>query len=628
MSGICGAWNLDGGATDLGPVLTNLERRGPDGTRCWKDGGVAIGHTLLATTPEALVEKLPLTDPNSGCTITADVRLDNRETLIAELVLPGEARTIGDGELILRAYLKWGEDCPKQLLGDFAFAIWNPRAQKLFCARDHMGMRQFNYCHVKGNFFAFATEDTALLTLEALPKALNEARIADFLDDLEGYDFTSTFFEAISRLPPAHTITITERGSDLRRYWQLRPPAPLELDSDQAYQAAFLKVFTEAVRCRLRHTGGIGAMLSGGLDSSSIVAVAAAILKGTGKGPLETFSAVGPEAAICPETTAIHSALGIDGLNPTLISPPDVSGMATQLISELTHLRNPFELHGTMLRSIYLSAKNRGVRVVIDGGAGDVTLTSSNRIATLLSKRKFAPAFREVAGQIKFWKPRRQFLFAAYNLSAAAWVAFVPQPIRAWWRALRFSKPLANLAPDFARRVKFTQRRLDADRHVSMKVTGEADRRALAISHPNLTCGRERFDQLSSAFAIECRDPFMDIRLMEFCLSLPPEQVEDRGWPKLILRRSMEGKIPLDLVWRRGKEHLGWDFTTALISSWEGWSERMRDPASPLGRYLSTAALQDLRGKPNAKPNGLNLRFFALDCFLRNFTVGKQRHNW
>ena len=112
MSGICGIWSLEDDEAELGPVLSQLERRGPDGTRQWRDGPVALGHTLLATTPEALVEQLPLTDAGSGCTITADARLDNRAELIASLGLSAETRTIGDGELILRAYFEWGEDCP------------------------------------------------------------------------------------------------------------------------------------------------------------------------------------------------------------------------------------------------------------------------------------------------------------------------------------------------------------------------------------------------------------------------------------------------------------------------------------------------------------------------------------
>src|SRR5262245_26319534 len=164
----------------LDSILEPLARRGPDATHSWRQGPVALGHTLLATTPESLVEVLPLTDPDSGCTITADVRLDNRVELIARLELAAEDRTIGDGELILRAYLRWGEECPARLLGDFAFVIWDPRSQRLFCARDHMGMRQLLYHHRPGTHFVFATEAGAVCAHPDVPRRINEGRIADF----------------------------------------------------------------------------------------------------------------------------------------------------------------------------------------------------------------------------------------------------------------------------------------------------------------------------------------------------------------------------------------------------------------------------------------------------------------
>ena len=126
MSGICGFFCLDG--TNPQPdqiegMTLLLQRRGPDGTQHVLDGPIALGHTLLATTPEALHETLPVSDPASGCCITADVRLDNRDELLPALGLNEENRVIGDGEIILRAYLHWGEACLEHLLGDFAFAI-------------------------------------------------------------------------------------------------------------------------------------------------------------------------------------------------------------------------------------------------------------------------------------------------------------------------------------------------------------------------------------------------------------------------------------------------------------------------------------------------------------------------
>ena len=185
MSGICGAWSYEGELPVSGQVLSLLERRGPDRTGSWSDGPIALGHTLLATTPEAQKELLPLTDPVSGCSITADVRLDNRDELIAALDLSGEPGEIGDGELILRSYLKWDDECPTHLLGDFAFAIWDSRAERLFCARDHMGMRQLIYYHIPGKLFAFASEADALVADPRVPNQINHGRIADYLDGLE-----------------------------------------------------------------------------------------------------------------------------------------------------------------------------------------------------------------------------------------------------------------------------------------------------------------------------------------------------------------------------------------------------------------------------------------------------------
>ncbi|MFY8193771.1 MAG: asparagine synthetase B, partial [Novosphingobium sp.] len=157
MSGICASVRWDGKPAehaDLAPVLTALATRGPDGSRLAIDGAAILGHSLLATTPEALVETLPLRHTPTGCVITADVRLDNRDELLAQLDLAIAGRVIGDGELILHAYLRWGADCPVHLLGDFAFLIWDPRHQRVFAARDKVGMKQLIYHLDQGRLFA------------------------------------------------------------------------------------------------------------------------------------------------------------------------------------------------------------------------------------------------------------------------------------------------------------------------------------------------------------------------------------------------------------------------------------------------------------------------------------------
>ena len=255
MSGICGLLHLDGspaGQNDLAGMLGRLARRGPERSGAWVEGPVALGHALLATTPEAIDEILPLRHPASGCAITGDIRIDNRAELIATLGLDAGGRTIGDAELVLEAYLKWGADCLDHLLGDFAFAIWDAARQRLLCARDQTGMRQLLWHYTPGQLFAFATEAEALLAHPAIPARINKGRIADYLEDLEAYDLTSTFWHDIQRLPPAHALVV--EGGALRswRYWQPDLPEPLRLGSDEAYAEAFRAVFEEAVAARLR----------------------------------------------------------------------------------------------------------------------------------------------------------------------------------------------------------------------------------------------------------------------------------------------------------------------------------------------------------------------------------------
>jgi asparagine synthase (glutamine-hydrolysing) len=147
-------------------------------------------------------------------------------------------------------------------------------------------MRPLYYHHTPGRLLAVASEPRAILVLEQMPYRIDEGRIADALvGELEGIDLTSTFFEDVYRLPPAHVLVATPRGVRVSRYWTLEAGDELRLPSNDAYAEAFLEVFTEAVRCRLRGAGPVGAMLSGGMDSGAVVAVARGLLAEAGRAP-------------------------------------------------------------------------------------------------------------------------------------------------------------------------------------------------------------------------------------------------------------------------------------------------------------------------------------------------------
>ncbi len=169
MSGIAGIYYLDEKPVEwetLSRMVDRLVHRGPDGADVWCSESIGLGHRMLSTTPESLLEKLPLVSRSGDLAITADARIDNRDELIGLLRLKDyPAEKITDSQLILTAYEKWGESCSQYLLGDFAFAIWDRRKQTLFCGRDHFGVKPFYYYYCSGQIFVFASEIKALFCL-------------------------------------------------------------------------------------------------------------------------------------------------------------------------------------------------------------------------------------------------------------------------------------------------------------------------------------------------------------------------------------------------------------------------------------------------------------------------------
>lgn len=565
MSGICGIVRMDGGAAATAAVdamLRVMQHRGPDGLRSHGEDMVAMGHAALATTPQALGETLPLADRHSGCTITADVRLDNRESLLAALAPHAPSHEAGDGELVLRAYLRWGERCLDRLLGDFAFAIWDAPRKRLFCARDPVGMRQFAWHCDPGRQFAFATDPAAILALPGCAPALNRQRIADFLVDLEGADPQATFHEGIFRLPAGHCLTLAEGEVAVRRYWSPPLPPLLRLPSDAAYEAAFRAVLEEAVRARLRSVQPVAAMLSGGLDSTSVSAIAARLLGADGNGPLTTISIAGPDPAVCPETTAIHAARAIAGIAHRIVDHT-VPDNADDLVSRLERADDPFDGHMVLIWAAYREAARCGANVLLDGVGADIVLADGGHVPALVRRGKWRRALGELRARKRMQGPAGRSLV---NAALRVWgAALLPQGIVRFLRGLAASLPRA-VDPGFARKLGLRSRIAKFHRELAgPRLTPQA-RRARGIVHPHLAVARERYERVAARFGIEPRDPFLDLRVIEFCLSLPPEQLLRAGWPKWILRRAMADFLPDAVLWRRGRSHLGREFARGLLS--------------------------------------------------------------
>ena len=286
MSGIFGIFHRDGRpveAKTLETMRNAMAYWGPDGSGVWREGPAGLGQLMLFNTPEAPNERLPRRIESPGLGFTAEARIDNREELFEKLDVHSEERkSMPDGELILRAYLKWGEDCPEHLFGDWSFAVWDPNKKRLFLARDHYGNTALYY-YADDRFFAFASCHKALVALDSVPAEIDELYVAQVLVGWTAYHSERTARKHIRRLPPAQTLTVTPDTLQTRRYWFMEQATELKLPSNEQYVEAFLEIYDEAVRYRLRSHKPVGVTLSGGLDSGSVASLAARRLAREGK---------------------------------------------------------------------------------------------------------------------------------------------------------------------------------------------------------------------------------------------------------------------------------------------------------------------------------------------------------
>ena len=227
--------------------------------------------------------------------LVADVRLDDRRSLCDALGVPHpERQQVADATLVLGAYARWRRDCADHLLGDYAFAVWDANERSLFCARDHAGARPFYYAHTLAGF-AFASTVAGVLAAPSVRDDLDELSVAEHLTSIGLLSQTRTFFKAVAKLPPGHTLTIDCSGDACRvaapmRYWCPEHAPRLPPTTDDQYAEEFLAYYEQAVADRLRGPDPIGVHVSGGLDSSSVAALAARQLRRQGRPPPLAFS--------------------------------------------------------------------------------------------------------------------------------------------------------------------------------------------------------------------------------------------------------------------------------------------------------------------------------------------------
>jgi asparagine synthase (glutamine-hydrolysing) len=547
MSAITGIYHLDGKHIDSSLVsrMTDaLAHRGPDGCDTRQTGPAGLGHCMLWTTPESLHEHLPLTSEDGKLTITADARIDNRDELIADLSLSQQEAIITDSSLILYAYQRWGESCVDHLLGDFAFAIWDQDKQHLFCARDHMGVKPFYY-YRSGEIFAFASEIKALFCVPGIPREINEKGLAFRLAGVDE-DLGITCYLGIHRLPPAHTMIASQSGTRMHRYWSLNPDREIHFETDEEYEAAFRTIFTEAVRCRMRCAFPVGSTLSGGLDSSSVVVIARhLLLKGeTPHRQLHTFSAVFDEVPECDERAWMQYVIAGGDLIPHFIYPEQISPLH-DIEHRIFQCEEPI-LYPTShtYSAIYQTARESGVRVVLNGEYGDgVVSYGRGSLLEFFLSGKFFRTTREIMSLSKnFGIKKRTIIW--YNIL----LPLVPHIFR---------NPLDSTPPkwiqnDFAKRTGLAEYSINFRKKELQQKTSREHHFLDLSSHP-FSLGLEAINKNAEDHAVEPCFPFLDRRVVEFCLALPPEQRIRHGYMRAIERESFKDYLPSEIRHRASK---------------------------------------------------------------------------
>jgi len=516
MSGIAGVVRLDGAPSNAAPLLRALARRGPDGTSEWSSGPVALLHALLRTTPQDAGVFV-----DGDLVVTADARIDELDG-----VSPA-ARGLSHAAAIALAWRTWGEDCPAHLDGDFAFALWDARTRTLFCARDHFGVKPFVYALLPGTLFAFASDVRTLLALPEVPRDVDEGRIAAFLE-VRFEDKESTFYRSLRRLPGASTLTLRDGRASIKQYWTIRDVKPLTLrGGNAAYAEGYREHFVRAVRERMRatHPSEVGAMLSGGIDSSAIACVARDELRAAGAGPLPVFSWIFSDAMEADEREFQEPVIAAGGLRPIVLDSAENHASPWSDLDDLLPDGPPFATNHYLNVGMAKAAGPIGVRTILDGLAGDLIISrGSARMAELFMRGKLITLARELGAlRQRSGTPLARLFVTNVAVRVAPW-------------------PLVKLAA-WMRRRPYRGQRFRSVREEQMS----------QFESPFVAEGLEISDRMVAGRGVEGRYPFFDRRLAEYCFSLPSDQKLADGYSRIVARRAMEGIVPDAVRWRAGK---------------------------------------------------------------------------
>ena len=612
-----------------------MGRWGPDGTSVLTDGSAVLGFAGLAVTPESLHERMPLRDESRGILFAAAARLDNRDELCDCFGIPlPERETVPDGRLVLEAWRAWGEACPTRLFGDWSLAVWDKKRRCLFLARDQLGQTGLYYYH-SSSLLAFASDPEGLFALKGIERSIEERYLASYLTVFPLTAAEETCWRNVRQLLSGSCMVVSPDGSRTRRYWEMKPRSVLDARPDD-YVGGFLERYRAAVKARLRSRRPVGSTLSCGLDSGSVTALAARMLKEQGQG-LTAFTSVplyradhlvsGARADEWPLARTVsqwYDNIEHHAVDASSISPLRGIERAVSITRQPQHAAS----NEYWLMAIQAAARERGIGVMLTGqlGNGGVSWSGGrDRILYLFLRGKWDEGMKAMAR----WKRR----------NGCSWIRAITGQVvkpllRPYYKRSRqfLSAPrwgdYSAIHPDFASRIGLLEA-MKAEGHdpAFSRTVEPFEERYLTLVRNGIMAG-PLWHVMGTAFGMEVRDPTADIALLEYCLNVPEEQYTFDGGRRMLIRRAMEGVLPPEIQWNTVRGRQGADVSYRILHHREEMDAALdRLAANPLvTSYLDVVLMRSIFDelKEEVTPQravraaGTLLRGVMCGCFLED----------
>lgn len=564
MCGVLGAISVQRPSDELTQrvikALDNLAHRGPDGEGIYQasDANVVLGHRRLAIIdPEH--GKQPMSTADGAVTVVFNGAIYNYLELRRELVAKGHPlHSYSDTEVLLYAYREWGDACVERFQGMFAFAIWDAGRQRLFCARDRIGIKPFNF-FCDGNNLVFASEIKAILATGLVKAEANPAGLQDYLTFqfcLEG----KTLFNDIHKLEPGHSLVAQMDGGrvvlQVRRYWDVS--YDIDEEHDEAWFVDHLAgLIEDATRMHLRSDVPLGAHLSGGLDSSTVVCLAAEMLRGE---KIKTFTGAFSEGPQFDETGHAKAVAAFAGTDYHEIYIPGGVELPEVLPRLMYYMDEPLAGPG-LIPQYYVSKLASGhVKVVLGGQGGDELFNGYARYLVAYLEQCLAGAIYETAGDGKYAvtlesiAPNLPLLKTYKPMLQGLWRdGLFDAPDHRYFKLIDRSEGLSTLfSPElfegaYSPYESFQQifNRAGLNSLINRMTYFDLKGSLPALLHVE--------DRTSMAASIESRVPLLDHRIVEFMARIPPNIKFAGGRMKHLFKAAVRNTVPDSIFNRKDK---------------------------------------------------------------------------